>query len=373
MAGIHDIVMQKGCGVDKLHRCRKFELARTVIAAQTRSRQGQQGAQPFAAGRNDMARQLPDQWHITVHTQKDDLIDGVNILAQQGQQVFKRIDGLFSRRAAYFFKGNNGCHVAFALLLRQSIAALAGIERHMTETTLDKLLNGRFAVEQPAKGYRIAVDTLLLAAAVPAQENQHILDMGCGVGGVMLALATRIAGCTITGIEIQPYMAGLCKSNIQRNGLEARLNVIDGDVQLLPEELAGRFDHVMLNPPYNDAARHGASPTASKKRANTDEEGELPAWIAAAARALKTGGLMTMINRSDREAEIVALCTAHFTDIRIKPIWSKADGTGKRIIIRASNGQGNGIIRETPFILYGPDGRYSEAGESILRHAQAMD
>ena len=246
------------------------------------------------------------------------------------------------------------------------------MQNDMTDTTIDKLLGSRFAVEQPAKGYRIAVDTLLLAAAVPAQAGHHILDMGCGVGGVMLAIAARVADCTLTGIEIQSHMADLCKSNIRRNGYEARMKVLHADVTVLDEAFIGQFDHVALNPPYNDSARHIASPHTSKKRANTDEAGELEDWIAAAATALKQDGLMSMINRSDRQDEIIALCAEHFSEIRIKPIWSKADGSSKRIIIRASKNDRQEVITETPLILYGPDGRYSEAGEAILRHAQYL-
>ncbi len=38
---------------------------------------------------------------------------------------------------------------------------------NVMETTFDGLLNKRIWLEQPAEGFRIAVDTVLLAAAVP--------------------------------------------------------------------------------------------------------------------------------------------------------------------------------------------------------------
>lgn len=247
------------------------------------------------------------------------------------------------------------------------------MQSDMTHTTIDKLLGGRFEIEQPAKGYRIAVDTLLLAAALQAQAGQHVLDMGCGVGGVMLALATRVQEVHITGIEIQAHMADLCVSNIRRNGHEPRLKLLRGDVTVLDEALRAAFDHVAMNPPYTDAARHSPPPNASKKRAHVDEDGEMGAWITAAAAALKEGGVMTMINRSDRQSELLALCQEHFNHIRIKPIWSKADGTCKRIILRAKKGQGSPeTIEEPPFLLYGPDGRYTPQAEALLRHAGAM-
>ncbi|HAX91417.1 MAG TPA: methyltransferase [Rhodospirillaceae bacterium] len=243
------------------------------------------------------------------------------------------------------------------------------------ETTTDKLLGGRFAVEQPAKGYRIAVDTLLLASAVDARAGQSVLELGCGVGGVMLALATRVEGIHITGVEIQAYMTDLCASNIRLNSFESRMKVMEGDIATLHEELKGAHDHVMMNPPFHDGKKHSASADPSKKMANTEsEEADLGLWIAQSACALKENGTMTMIHRVDRKDEIIALATPHFDALTIKPIWSKDDGTCKRIILRAKkNADAKGVSTVAPLILYGKDGRYSDAGEEILRHAQAME
>ena len=51
-----------------------------------------------------------------------------------------------------------------------------------TPLTDDALLGGRVRLLQPRKGYRVAVDAVLLAAAVDAAENARILDLGAGVG-----------------------------------------------------------------------------------------------------------------------------------------------------------------------------------------------
>src|SRR5262245_44110435 len=45
------------------------------------------------------------------------------------------------------------------------IAAMAGLD-----TTEDAILNGRVRLKQPARGYRVNVDTVLLAAAVQARD-----------------------------------------------------------------------------------------------------------------------------------------------------------------------------------------------------------
>ena len=44
------------------------------------------------------------------------------------------------------------------------------------EISRDGLLGGRVTILQPAGGYRTAIDPVLLAAAVPAQPGETVLD-----------------------------------------------------------------------------------------------------------------------------------------------------------------------------------------------------
>ena len=57
--------------------------------------------------------------------------------------------------------------------------------------TEDRLLGGRIRLKQPAAGYRVAIDPVFLAAAVPAEPHQLVLDVGCGAGAAMLCVAAR--------------------------------------------------------------------------------------------------------------------------------------------------------------------------------------
>ena len=72
------------------------------------------------------------------------------------------------------------------------------------ETTEDALLGGRVRLLQLRRGYRVAVDSVLLAASVEASAGARILDLGCGTGAVALCLAARVPGVTVVGLELQP-------------------------------------------------------------------------------------------------------------------------------------------------------------------------
>src|SRR5690348_10207584 len=73
----------------------------------------------------------------------------------------------------------------------------------------DALLGGRVKLLQPVEGYRVAIDPVLLAAAVPAGAGDSVLDLGCGVGAAALCLAARVPGCRVTGVEVQRELVWL--------------------------------------------------------------------------------------------------------------------------------------------------------------------
>jgi tRNA1(Val) A37 N6-methylase TrmN6 len=245
-------------------------------------------------------------------------------------------------------------------------------------TTLDGLLDRRVAIEQPKDGWRIAIDTVLLAASVPITAGERALDLGCGVGGAMLCLATRVTGISATGIESDDELAQICETNIARNGFGERLNVLHGDVTQLPENLFGLFDHTLMNPPYHDEARHDVSEDARKRAANAEKDGDLARWIISAARALKPSGLLTMIHRADRAPQILDLLRTDFGVIEILPLLPKEGAVAKRVILRARKISLEGAQNTTEcyrknFVLHQADGAYTEAAEAILRHMKALD
>lgn len=251
------------------------------------------------------------------------------------------------------------------------------------KTTIDKLLGGRFTFEQPARGhgYRVAVDTLLLAAFVNATGEQKIIELGCGVGAVMLALAVREPKLHMMGIEVQEDLAKLCQSNIERNNRVENLNVFHEHIAKLPSKFSQAYDHVMMNPPFHQDNAHISSPIPSKATAHTEKENEdVTMWIKAAHKALRPGGTMTMIHKVDRAGLIADYASQHFVQVIFKAIISKEGKDPKRILVRAIKSESNdeqterGVITKLkPFVIYREDRRYSVESDLILRDAEAME
>jgi release factor glutamine methyltransferase len=79
-------------------------------------------------------------------------------------------------------------------------------------------------------------------------EAPSVVDVGTGTGAIALALASKLPAAGVTAIDVSPAALALAAENAAANGLEARVELLEGD---LLEPVAGRqFDLVVSNPPY---------------------------------------------------------------------------------------------------------------------------
>jgi tRNA1(Val) A37 N6-methylase TrmN6 len=240
-------------------------------------------------------------------------------------------------------------------------------------TSDDTLLGGRVKLRQPVEGYRVAIDPVLLAAAVPAREQDRVLDIGCGTGAASLCLAARVPGCRVVGLERDPDVARLAAENIARNDFTARLSVVEGDLLAPPATLApGSFMQVMANPPFLEAARASASPVAARAAAAVESEAALADWIDFALAMLRDKGTLTLIHRADRLGDLLAALNGRAGGVIVFPLWPGEGKPAKRILLQAKKGSAAPLTVAQGLVLHRADGRNSEAAEAILRHGAAL-
>jgi tRNA1(Val) A37 N6-methylase TrmN6 len=242
------------------------------------------------------------------------------------------------------------------------------------EQTLDHLLGGRLSFRQPAHGYRVAIDPVLLAAAVPAGAGDTVLDAGAGTSAASLCLATRVPACRIIGLEVQPELHRLAQGNVMENGLDGRVEMVLGDLGRPPPGLAGvRFDHVMTNPPHLARAAVTVSPIEARARAHVEQQLGLADWLAGCLRLLKPGGILTLIHRADRLAEVLAAVNGQLGDLVVFPLWPGIGARpAKRILVQGRKGSRGPLVLAPGLVLHDDDGGFSADAEAILRHGEAL-
>lgn len=248
------------------------------------------------------------------------------------------------------------------------------LTRVAEDLTDDRLLGGRVLFGQPTHGYRVAIDPVLLAAAVPARPGERVLDAGAGTGAASLCLATRIADCRVVGLELQRPLQRIASHNVAQNELEGRVEMIEGDLAHPPPRLApATFDHVMTNPPHLAAA--GASPSPDRQRAlaHTEASLDLIGWVAGCLRMLKHHGRLTLIHRPDRLGEVLAVLQGRAGDVIVFPLWSAAGRPAKRVLIQARKGARAPLRLAPGLAVHDQGGSFSAKVEDVLRHGLALD
>lgn len=243
----------------------------------------------------------------------------------------------------------------------------------LPESTTDTVLGGRVTLRQPADGYRVAIDPILLAAACAAEAGETIVDLGCGVGTAALCVARRLPGVRALGIDVQAPLIAFAAENAVANDLADRVRFLAGDIldAALPI-YAAPAEQVIVNPPYLPRDRATVSANPIKALANVEGAADLPAWVAAAARALKPGGCATFVHRADRLPELLAAFAGFFGAIAVLPIHPKADQAARRVIVAGRLGQ-RGPARLLPaLVLHEANGDFTAAAQHILRDGGAL-
>lgn len=210
------------------------------------------------------------------------------------------------------------------------------------EFTEDAFLGGSLRLRQLRSGHRAGHDAVLLAAATPARPGDRVVDLGAGVGAAGLSVAKRLGNIDLVLVEIDVTLADLARSNAAANAVPAEVIVLDVEAaaatfaaaSLAPDSV----DVVLMNPPFNNPARHRISPDQARGMAHVATATTLANWIHSARRILKSRGTLTLIWRADGIAEVLAALDHGFGSLEILPVHGEVKALANRILIRAVKG-----------------------------------
>jgi tRNA1(Val) A37 N6-methylase TrmN6 len=157
-------------------------------------------------------------------------------------------------------------------------------------------LCGDFRIFQRKVGHRWSLDDF--ATAVVAIEEgrslrgvRQLLDLGCGIGSVLLMTAWAFPGAQGLGIEAQELSVGLARRSLAYDGVDDRIAVVHGDLREEAPRLGRRFDLVTGTPPYLPLGHGQISERAQRGPAFFETRGGIEDYAAAAAALLAPGGV----------------------------------------------------------------------------------
>ena len=97
-----------------------------------------------------------------------------------------------------------------------------------------------------------------LAARLDPQPTDHILDIGCGIGGPARWIAYKF-GCRVTGIDLTPEFCEAARQLNDITGMSERVTILEGSALSLPFPNAAFDKAVSQNVLMNIADKEGSS------------------------------------------------------------------------------------------------------------------
>jgi len=229
------------------------------------------------------------------------------------------------------------------------------------DETLDDLRLGGLKILQKRDGYRFSLDPVLLCAFARLKEGEKVADLGTGSGIIPLLLASRSGAGRVVGLEIQPDLADRARRSVRLNALEERVEILEGDLRVLPKSLIPRsFDVVLANPPYRRQESGRKAPGAERAAARHELAGGLEDFLAAAASLLKQGGRFYIVYLAERLAELLAaMRRERLEPKRLRCVHSRAAEEARMVLVEGRKGGRSGLTVAPPLFVY-EGKRYSD-------------
>jgi len=163
--------------------------------------------------------------------------------------------------------------------------------------TLDRLA-GEWWIYQLRRGHRYNTDDVLTAwtACKTLPGATRVLDLGAGSGSIgLLSLLCLKPSARLTTLELQAVNIGLLRRTVAHNGLEARVEIRQGDVRdpgcIGPDD---RFDLITANPPYFRLEAASPSPNLHRATARHELNGDVFDFCRTASRHLMEEGCFVL-------------------------------------------------------------------------------
>lgn len=191
----------------------------------------------------------------------------------------------------------------------------------LDDLTLDRLTLDRLTLDlsvfQRRKGHRFSSDDVITAWAAlqvcPAPAR--VLDLGCGLGSVLLHLAWSLPDATLEGVEVQDVSFELLRRNVAHNAHHARLGervaIHHGDFRdaAVMAAVRGPFDLVTGTPPYFPPGTASHADDEQRTRARMETRGGVEAYVATGAPLLAPDGWLVVCGDADAEPRLLAAAT----------------------------------------------------------------
>lgn len=184
-----------------------------------------------------------------------------------------------------------------------------------------------FRIWQRKGGHRYSLDDVATAweAAELDCEPERCIDLGCGIGSVLLMVSWAYPQARVLGIEAQEQSFELAQRNRSHNGLEERVELFQGDLREYGAQgLGPKAQLVTGTPPYLPLGTAIASPDPQRAAARIELRGGVEDYLAAAARLVDPRGWVVVCADGRRPGRVLqGADTAGLFPVRRRDVYAR--------------------------------------------------
>jgi len=238
----------------------------------------------------------------------------------------------------------------------------------LNDCELHTLFSGRIRVLQSQHGYRFSLDSILLGHFAGSRISGITADLGTGCGILPIILARNPLAVKVIGLELQAGLAALARQNMELNGCQDRVMIVQADLRAACPGLgAGTCDAVVTNPPFYAAGSGRTNQRQQQAVARHELHGTLEHFIAAAALLLRPAGRFAAIFSAARVMDLLGCMRSR----RIEPkaiqfVHPHAHEAAAMVLVEGVRNAGVEAKVVPPLIVHAEDGSYTEAARKIF-------
>lgn len=216
------------------------------------------------------------------------------------------------------------------------------------------------------RGYRFALDSVLLARFAAEWPAERAVDLGSGSGVVAFCLLALGAVRRVLGVEVQGDAVERAGRSARWNGLTERVSFARADLKALPVR-RGAVGLVVSNPPYRPPGNGRVSATPSVALARYELACTLGDVLWAGWHALARGGGLCLVYPAERLGGLLSSAQAVGFQPRVLRLVHPCQGRpASLVLVRAMKDGREGLEVRSPLFLHGVGERYTPEATALL-------
>ena len=181
------------------------------------------------------------------------------------------------------------------------------------DATHDELI-GAWKIYQRKRGHRTSTDDFLTAwLATDLRQDRRVeryLDLGCGIGSVLLLAAYALRPDRSVGVEAQPQSALMARRTVSELPDPPAIEIVSSDFRDVDVESLGTFDLITGSPPYLPVGTGVMSPDPQRRACRFEIRGGVEAYCEKAAELLEPNGELVLVFQTQWDDRVLAAAEA---------------------------------------------------------------